>query len=255
MADKPPPKPSKEEAAASTKPDTPGNPVQGCGDVVVVIDPGHGDRFIDEKGTRAKPDSGTVHPKKGTPVAIEKDIALEVSKAIRSNLTGKPHVKAVFLTREADITTPVPRFKWRTDFAVGHDARVFISIHVNDSPGAKGHIMYYYSPHPSPANKEKPTPAESAQKAFEAQSLMLSKAITATLKAIPPNTRSVRGEVSRMGIVRYGATRTAKVAMLVETGFIENDREKLVSSAAAIGKEIAEGIAKYLHENINALCP
>jgi N-acetylmuramoyl-L-alanine amidase len=237
----PKPQPSKAEAAASTKPDKPGNPVQACGDVTVVIDPGHGDKFIDGGKTLDKPDSGAVDPVKAPHVAWEKDIALEVSKAIKSNLTGKPHVKAVILTREADVTEPVKRFQWRLDVAKANDARVFVSVHVNSAPGATGHIIFYYSPNAAP---------------LQAESEKLAKAISNAFKTIAAfKGGGWKGETKRMGLIRFGGDSKVKAATLVETGFIQKDRDALVGSAAAIGKEVAEGIAKYINENINALCP
>jgi N-acetylmuramoyl-L-alanine amidase len=239
----PTPKPTKADAAAATTPGKTGETAQGCGDIVVVIDPGHGDTFYekgDPKTVRDKPDSGAVHPQKPPHVAWEKDIALAVSKSIKTKLTGKPHVKSVILTRDADVTTPVARFSWRTDIAKANDARVFVSVHVNSTVGATGHIIFYYSPNAA---------------AIQGESSKLATEISTAYKIVAKfKGGGTKGESKRMGLIKFGPGSPVKSATLVETGFIQEDHPTLNSKADAIGGEIAEGIAKYIKENISALC-
>jgi len=220
----------------------PGNVVQGCQDIVVVIDPGHGDCFYETTAANAlsRPDSGAVYPERN-PVAYEKDIALDVSKGIRSALTGKPHVKSVILTRETDVTQPVRRFRWRTAIAKANDAKVFVSVHVNSAPGATGHIIFYYSPNPSSA--------------IQAESQKLATAISDAYKIVPKfRSGGVVGQIPRMGLIKFGGDMPVKSAALVETGFIQRDHPTLKAQASAIGGEIANGIAKYIADNITTLC-
>lgn len=123
------PAPQKDAAAAATRPGAaPRAVVNTCPDgIVIVIDPGHGDNL--GHGV----DSGAVYP---DPLpraggAMEKDLALKVSVALKAALDGKPNIKAVYLTRTADVTTAVVRFKWRTDVATAKDAQMFLCIHLN----------------------------------------------------------------------------------------------------------------------------
>src|SRR4051812_28909203 len=111
--DVPVPRPRPRDAAGATRPARPASPVQTCTDdkITIVIDPGHGDIIRRGGGV----DSGAIYA--GPPQVLEKDIALAVCQAIRDALVGKPHIKAVILTREGDVTTPVVRFTWRTNVA------------------------------------------------------------------------------------------------------------------------------------------
>jgi N-acetylmuramoyl-L-alanine amidase len=233
------PAPQKDAAAAATKPGAdPKAVVNKCPDgIVIVIDPGHGDNI--GHGV----DSGAVYPdplpKAGG--AMEKDLALKVSVALKAALDGKPHIKAVYLTRTADVTTAVVRFKWRTDVATAKDAQMFLCIHLNSaaSTSATGHVAYYY---PGPI-------------AGESKKLCVS--ISSNYKAVPPRSSGgVISESHHIGIVKFGDPSPVKAATLIEVGFVSNatDRGTLDTNTAQVAKEIAAGVTAYIDANLAALC-
>ncbi len=91
---------------------------QTQGDVVVVIDPGHGGE-----------DPGTVS-KQGT---REKDIVFAIAKKTVAKLNRKKGLKA-YLTRKGDYFIPLRR---RIEIAKQYGADVFVSIHVDSSFSSK----------------------------------------------------------------------------------------------------------------------
>jgi N-acetylmuramoyl-L-alanine amidase len=259
MAVKDPPlpraRPLSVQAAKDTQPGVKaGATTQACDAIVVVVDPGHGEVLTDTNPDNKIVDSGTTWPRvlkpgpnlckepRGVkPTHMEKDLALGVSRAIRDNLKGKPHIKDVVLTREGDITRKTVRYKWRKDVAMNNDARVFLSMHIETTcPNERtnGYIVYCY---PGP---------------IVAESTLLANAIAAKYKTIVKRDGGVKVQSTRMGLVCFGDPYPVRAAVLVETGVISNqgDRDKLTSQASQIGKEIAEGVAAYVKANLNALC-
>lgn len=214
--------------------------------ITVVIDPGHGDNYYDDhkaKKEKGVVDPGAVYSEKGTAIALEKDIALAIAKAIKTSLSS-PNVQAVVLTREGDVTTPVPRFQWRTDVAVSQAAKIFVSLHTNSAgEKATGHVVYYYSPNPTAA--------------METESKELAEALSNAFTTIAAfSGGGTRGQVSKMGLVKFGGASTVQAAVLVETGFITNtaDRASLTTKAEALGAELAAGLLAYIDANIDTLC-
>jgi N-acetylmuramoyl-L-alanine amidase len=233
---------------------TPGNTTQACDSIVVVIDPGHGDVIRERNPNNTIVDPGTTWPRVLTPGATlcheprgvapthkEKDLALNVSKAIRDNLTGKPHIRSVILTREGDVTRQTRRFQWRKDVAMDNDGRVFLSMHIETAcpnVNTNGYVVYVY---PGP---------------LQDQSTLLANAIAAKYSTIAKRGTGVKVQSASMGLVRFGDPYPVRAAVLVETGVISNqgDRDKLTSQASTIGQEIAQGIADYVRVNLAALC-
>jgi N-acetylmuramoyl-L-alanine amidase len=258
MAAKDPPiplaKPLSIQAQQDTNAAKAGETTQACDAIVVVIDPGHGEVIREKNPNNTIVDSGTTWPRVLTagdnlckeprgvkPTHMEKDLALGISKAIRDNLTGKPHIKSVVLTREGDVTRHTVRFKWRKDVAMDNDARVFLSIHVETGcPDLTihGFVLYVY---PGP---------------LVDQSTLLANAIVPKYTTISKRGTGVKVQKANMGLVRFGDPYPVRAAILVETGVISNqsDRDTLSSKASSIGKEIAEGVADYVKTNLTALC-
>lgn len=141
--------PKQEQAAAGGQS---GGAVQKCA-VIVVIDPGHGDRL----SAKAPIDPGAVSGK-----IYEKDIALAVANQLRSKLQAKTDViEAVYLTREGDIGELRPRLRWRVAIAKEKKANIFVSLHL-DAAGASasGQSVLY---HPSYKNSKSLASSISAQ--------------------------------------------------------------------------------------------
>ncbi|AKT41732.1 N-acetylmuramoyl-L-alanine amidase family protein [Chondromyces crocatus] len=239
----------KQAAATSTTGTTPDATVSSCpNEVVVVIDPGHGDVLRDKNPNNTLVDPGTTWPRDsqgkeppGVPLTKEKDLALGISQAIRDNLKGKPHVKDVVLTREGDVTAQTVRHKWRKDVAMDHDARVFVSVHIETAwpnRSLQGQRTYWY---PGP---------------LRAQSEKLAQAIAAKYKTIAPLGTGYQERKERMGLIEFGAPYPVKAAVLIEAGMISNDgdRTTLHGQRGRIGAEIASGIADYIAKHITLLC-
>ncbi len=101
-------------------------PGAGKGEVVVVIDPGHGGK-----------DPGAVSAETGV---REKDVALAISQRLRQNLQSR---YKVVMTRDSDIYIPL---KERVELARRHKADLFISIHADAaSSQSSGSSVYMLS--------------------------------------------------------------------------------------------------------------
>lgn len=220
------------KAAADNKP--PKAAVEACpGPIIVIIDPGHGDIF------NKWLDPGSIYPAGvAKPEAMEKDLALGVSKALKTALLTEPTlVKEAHLTREGDGTEKVTRFQWRIDEAKRVSAKVFISVHLNTAATAKpsGHHMLY-RPGFAPEESKK-----------------LAEAVTAAYKLVPAEKEPVRTQ--GLAVLNLASTKV-KAGILIESGFISNatDRTTIGTKAAEIAKEWATGVHKYIRENLAILC-
>ena len=101
-------------------------PGAGKGEVVVVIDPGHGGK-----------DPGAVSAETGV---REKDVVLAISQRLRQNLQSR---YKVVMTRDSDIYIPL---KERVELARRHKADLFISIHADAaSSQSSGSSVYMLS--------------------------------------------------------------------------------------------------------------
>lgn len=85
---------------------------------IVVLDPGHGGQALGAVGRKSK----------------EKDIVLDVSKKLKTELENRLPDVQVLLTRTTDINVA---FKARTDLANKNHADLFISIHANSANSAR----------------------------------------------------------------------------------------------------------------------
>lgn len=151
----------------------------------------------------------------------EKDITLDVSKRVEALLEAKG-VK-VYMTRDKDATVSLQD---RTTFCENHDPDIFVSIHVNSSTGtqASGVETHYY----------------------HANSINMAKTVHSCLIGYVKSPD--RGLFkSRFYVINH----TTVPAILVEIGFISNDKERseIVSEKRKqqTAKGIAEGILKYLN--------
>jgi N-acetylmuramoyl-L-alanine amidase len=107
----------------------PGARKQRTGIQTVVLDAGHGGR-----------DVGAIGP---TGV-LEKDVALQVARALRTELQRRAPELRVILTREEDVFVPLTA---RTRMANEVGADLFLSIHCNSSPrrSGRGFETYFLS--------------------------------------------------------------------------------------------------------------
>jgi len=91
---------------------------------LVVIDAGHGGR-----------DPGTIGTTRRT---YEKRITLATALELKRQLEAASHCR-VALTRTRDVFVPLDR---RVDFARRRDAKLFVSLHADSAPGARGASVY-----------------------------------------------------------------------------------------------------------------
>jgi N-acetylmuramoyl-L-alanine amidase len=210
--------PSQEKAAAGGES---GGAVQKCA-VIVVIDPGHGDRL----SAKAPIDPGAVSGK-----IYEKDIALDIGKTLRTKLQAKTDViEAVYLTREGDISELRKRLAWRVAIAKEKKANIFVSLHL-DAAGASasGQSVLY---HPSYKNSK-----------------TLASSIVAQAKVIKSRGPKSRDNLYVINLKRFGSE--TKAAVLIELGFITNDgdRTSCQTKGGDIADEITEGIVAFVQAN------
>lgn len=210
--------PKQEQAAAGGQS---GGAVQKCA-VIVVIDPGHGDRL----SAKAPIDPGAVSGK-----IYEKDIALAVANQLRSKLQAKTDViEAVYLTREGDIGELRPRLRWRVAIAKEKKANIFVSLHL-DAAGASasGQSVLY---HPSYKNSKS-----------------LASSISAQAKVIKTRGAKSRDNLYVINLSRFG--KETKASVLIELGFITNDADRTAcqTKGSEIADEITEGIVSFVQAN------
>ena len=131
----------------------------------------------------------------------------------------------VYMTRRSDQTVSLQE---RVDIAEGKDEDVFVSIHVNSSEntspvGTETHYYHQYS-----YNLAKCIQAELAKNVTES-----------------PNRGLIK---SRFYVINH----TTKPAVLVEIGFISNEKERMQLVSAdrqqRTAKAIAEGVMNYFKQ-------
>lgn len=152
----------------------------------------------------------------------EKDINLDIAKRVEAILSSKG--VSVSMTRYKDETVSL---EGRTTFCSSQSPDIFVSIHVNSSvrPEITGIETHYY----------------------HQESLCLAQTVHSSLASyIKSNDRGLFK--SKFYVINH----TSVPAILVEIGFISNDRERseLVSEQRKqqTAKSIAEGILKYLNK-------
>lgn len=196
--------------------ESPARHVVGILQNAVVIDPGHGGY---DPGVR----SGNVD---------EKNITLTISRKLQQILANK-NIQ-VALTRETDTDFAESGTKgksskrsdldYRIQFAAANQARVFVSIHVNQSALAtRGGAEVYYG---------------SSQ-----NSKLLGEAIQHQLYQIPGMSKR---EIKQGNY--YLLNKLPMPAVIVEVGYLNLEKEKLLSAAyqKQLASSIAAGIVDYL---------
>jgi N-acetylmuramoyl-L-alanine amidase len=154
----------------------------------VIIDAGHGGK---DAGARSRITG-----------QLEKDLALDVAKRVRSELSGS--VKCV-LTRSSDRFVDLDD---RVRAVNRHSDAILVSIHFNSGPSRIAGPEVYY---------------------WRVDSYTLGKRILSGLSQVAPYEHSNRGLVRR----RLRLTRNPDLAcVLVECGYLSNSKEaKLIASA------------------------
>jgi N-acetylmuramoyl-L-alanine amidase len=198
-----------------------GGAVQKCA-VIVVIDPGHGDKL----SAKAPVDPGAVSGK-----IYESNIALDFCKILRTKLQAKTEViEAVYLTREGEITELRKRLVWRVAIAKAKKANIFVSVHLDAAAAsASGQSVIY---HPSYKNSK-----------------TLASSIAAQAKVIKTRGAKSRDNLYVINLSRFGPD--TKASVLVELGFISNDADRTAcqTRTSEIADEVTEGIVSFIQAN------
>ena len=215
--------------------------------LLVELDPGHGGEDDGARGRRG---------------LLEKDVALELAKALAQQLSAAG--MEARLTRSSDVFIPL----WdRARKANADGADLFISLHLNADPSrqAKGSEVYFLSLGAGDRFAAELAAVENAggktteldpdsvvagilndlsQKAFLQDSERLAVAIQAQLNQLGGIKQ--RGVKQAPFVVLRGA---AMPAVLVETAFISNPREeaRLMDPAfrTRVAQAIARGVRRY----------
>ena len=153
----------------------------------------------------------------------ESDITLNVALRLEAILKQKGY--KVYMTRRSDQTVSLQE---RVDIAEGKDEDVFVSIHVNSS--------------------ENTSPVGTETHYYHQYSYNLAKCIQAEVAKIV-NESPNRGLIkSRFYVINH----TTKPAVLVEIGFISNEKERMQLVSAdrqqRTAKAIAEGVMNYFKQ-------
>jgi len=209
----------------------------------IVIDPGHGGK-----------DPGAVG-RRGT---LEKNVALNIAKELKSLLQERKY--RVYLTREEDVYI---RLKNRTRFANEKSADLFISIHCNahHSASATGLETYYLSL----ASDESARLTAARENAEAGMSIKdLDNLVSDILKDSKMTESSRLAEcvqkhlVEEIGAVNRGVKRAPFVvligtkvpAILVEVGFMSNQRDERRLRSSAYQALIASALFKAIEEYV-----
>jgi N-acetylmuramoyl-L-alanine amidase len=220
----------------------------------VLIDPGHGG---DDHGAKATLNKELI---------LEKDIALNISKEVYRILKSKFHV---FLSRSFDRTLTLSE---RSEVAEKVKADIFISIHVNSSPKKEGHGFetFYLDNHDDVAVKKV---EDTENKNLSGEALVINQILTDlviqnTVESSKKLANLVHQELKTdvgkkfdlkdRGIkpgLFYVLALAKRPSLLLEVGFISNQKElekiKSIEFQKEYAKAVAEGIIKY-HQSLKS---
>jgi N-acetylmuramoyl-L-alanine amidase len=251
--------------AVSTAPSAPAVPVairpahapsDSGRDIIIAVDAGHGGVDPGASGRR------------GT---REKDVVLEVAKALAARIDQQPGMKAV-LTRDGDYFISLQE---RTRRARRAKADLFVSIHADSiaDPDVSGSSVYVLSDRGATseaarwlAERENAADLKGGIKLDDKDaalaSVLLDLSQTASISASMVAADNVLKSLDRVGEVRKPRVQQAGFvvlkspdvpSMLVETAFISNreDERKLSTPAhrAKLANAIFEGIEQYFQGN------
>jgi N-acetylmuramoyl-L-alanine amidase len=231
-------------------------PAESGRDIVIAVDAGHGGVDPGASGRR------------GT---REKDVVLEVAKALAVRINSEPGMKAV-LTRDGDYFITLQE---RTQRARRAKADLFVSIHADSiaDPAVSGSSVYVLSERGATseaarwlAERENQADLKGGIKLDDKdpvlQGVLLDLSQAASISASLVAAENVLKSLDRLGEVRKPRVQQAGFvvlkspdipSMLVETAFISNreDERKLAQSAhrAKLANAIFAGIEQYFVGN------
>ena len=191
---------------------------------VIVIDPGHGGKDVGAIG------AGNVY---------EKNLTLAVAQRLATTLRERGFV--VYMTRTTDQFVSLDD---RCKFSNARHADFFISLHCNATKSTTVHGVETYINTPVgdiAAGQNVPSTSISPSNKFDLESVWAGYHVQ---RALLEKTRAEDRGLKRM---RYYVIRNVKSpAMLIEMGFLTNDRELLMLRQPARHQQIADAIAQAM---------
>ena len=220
---------------------------------VVLIDPGHGG---EDCGAKAKVWKKHKNKKKLI-IYCEKDLALDIAKKIHKKINKSGYIKA-YLTRSVDRTLTLQQ---RADYADKVSADIFISVHLNSfySRHPRGVETYYLDNHNSAAVRK----IESVENKGASEEEIINNKILADLviqRTAPTSRRLaklIHKNIKKEVVKKYDLTdRGTKKALfyvlalskrpsvLLEAGFLSNEKEILKLKSKAFQEDYANAVYK-----------
>lgn len=210
----------------------------------ILIDPGHGGK---------DPGARYTHKVKGKSITVtEKDVNLAVGKMLYSRLKAAYPDKKIQMTRSEDVFLSLAQ---RTEIANAiklndKEAILYISVHVNASldKKASGYEVWYLSPgyrrnvidKNSVDDKDLYTVLNSMmEEEYTTESILIAKSIMDGLQAQVGNLTTARGiKAEEWFVVRN----SNMPAVLVELGFLTNEKEAMLLNDQAYLQKLSMGI-------------
>jgi N-acetylmuramoyl-L-alanine amidase len=192
---------------------------------------------------------------------VEKDITLNVSKLLYSQLTAAYPDKRVLLTRDKDT---FPELEDRVQIANAvplkdNEAIIFISIHANYAfnQTARGYEVWYLSPEYRRTVIDQKKYADSAEvipilnamleEEFTTESIMMAQSIQRGFAEILGSASPSRGIKAE----EWYVVRNARMpSVLVELGFVSNGEDARLMTDAAYLKKFSDALYKGISEFI-----
>jgi len=205
----------------------------------IVLDPGHGGA-----------DAGASLPGG----QVEKDVALDVARALRTALQNRLGVR-VILTRESDLDVPPSR---RAAIANGADADLFVSIHLDNEGAVRGGGFRVLTLLPVPSPSEAPVapiqigggdrdaelmPWRGAQTNSAGASMALGQTVADALRNVFPATPTVVG-TGRFGVLEP----IACPAILLESAPTARSGPESVSPRSYTIYDYTQTVARAIEE-------
>jgi N-acetylmuramoyl-L-alanine amidase len=233
----------------------PSKPKERKGDLLVLIDPGHGGEDPGALGKKAR----------------EKDVVLAIAKVLKKKIDQEPGLRAE-LTRSGDYYIGLRK---RTRIARNRQADLFVSIHADafKNRNVRGASVYALSQRGASsetarwlANKENSSDLVGGVSLADKDSLLagvlLDLSMTKTVSESISFGREVLAELNKIGRVHSKRVEQAGFAVLkspdipsilVETAYITNPtEEKLLKNSAhqaKIANAVVYGIRRYLKKS------
>ncbi|MBK7094496.1 MAG: N-acetylmuramoyl-L-alanine amidase [Saprospiraceae bacterium] len=224
--------------------------------LVIVIDPGHGGK-----------DVGTSYEG-----IREKDVVLEISKALKRKIEAALPMSKVVLTRESDVFVPLHS---RITVANNLNADLFLSVHCNsfiedrNVNGSEIHVLglgknpdklntalrenasiLFESDHEKNYDWHDPDSPEAHIFLSAFQNLFLGESIDLAVKFSRSN--QIRPILKQRGVKQSGLLvlrNAAMPALLIETGYLSNGSDRSIMNMATGQNQIASWIANVLMEH------